>query len=268
MLAHDTISADSSDAPKTVVFLHGILGSRNNWRSFANKLVDACRVRAVVVDLRNHGDSHGFSPPHSLQACGDDVRSLLHAVGGDVVVGHSFGGKVALMVADACEQTWVLDAPPGVRVFTGASDLERVIDVVGSVPMPVASRRALVATLLARGLSEPLAQWMTTNLKEGPGADGFVWRFDLPAIPEMLASFASTDLWPVVEQYGSRVHLVRAARSDRFSGEELARFERAPNHHVLADAGHWLHTDNPAGLLAIIRDHLPSSTTQTARASS
>ena len=42
------------------VILHGIMGHRNNWAGFAQKFVDAQKERnvcALLVDLRNHGDS-------------------------------------------------------------------------------------------------------------------------------------------------------------------------------------------------------------------
>ncbi len=259
-LAHDVIG----DGPRTVVFLHGILGSRNNWRSFAKKLVAARPAfRAVIADLRNHGDSHGFSPPHTVEACAGDVADLLPGLGaGDVVVGHSYGGKVALVCwrDHPAITAWILDAPPGPRALAGGSDVERVIAIVSSLPMPVESRRALVEQLRARGLSEPLAQWMTTNLREADG-EGFVWRFDLTAIPEMLASFGALDLWPAVEHPpagAAPLHLVRAARSDRFNDDDVARAERSPAaYHALPDAGHWLHTDNPEGLLALILGGTP-----------
>jgi esterase len=51
------------------------------------------------VDLRLHGGSTGFEPPHTLGAAADDVDRLVehldfHAA---AVMGHSFGGKVALL---------------------------------------------------------------------------------------------------------------------------------------------------------------------------
>ena len=264
MLAHDVVG--DAGAPAALVFVHGILGSRNNWRAFAKKLVEqAPGWRAITVDLRNHGDSHGFAPPHTIDACAEDLRALTATTGADVVVGHSFGGKVALAYAAAgAEQralahTWILDAPPGPRAL-GGSDIERVLDVVRAIPLPVESRRALVDEAVARGLSMALAQWLTTSLREVER--GFAWRFDVDAIPAMLASFAALDLWPVVEGAdkpptpGDRLHFVIGGRSDRFTAADRARLARTRAAvHVLERAGHWVHTDDPAGLLALL---LPS----------
>jgi esterase len=260
-LAHDVVSAPGATAARVVVFLHGILGSRNNWKSFAQKLVIARPAwRAVLCDLRNHGESHGFAAPHTIEACAHDVADTVERA--DVVVGHSFGGKVALMMARTkhTQHTWVLDCPPGPRTFADADDSEigRVLAAIRSVPLPIASRAALVDALRAKGLSEPLAKWMTTNLRAAGTGEGFEWKFALEAIPDMLASFGAMDAWDVVES-GSfgRVVMVRAGRSDRWRGDDVARLTRAAARgtvaeHVMENAGHWLHTDDPATLLALL----------------
>lgn len=262
-LAQDVVASEASGAsagrPRTAVILHGILGSKNNWRSFAQKLVDAAPGwRVVALDLRNHGESHGQSPPHTVEACADDVQATVPSF--DVVIGHSFGGKIALELARRAPaglaQAWILDCPPGPRALLG-SDIEKVLEAVKTVHMPLESRRDLVESLRVRGLSEPLAQWMTTNLRYVDGA-GFTWRFDLKAIPEMIASFGALDLWSVLEREGGpRVVIVRGGRSDRFAVADLARLALAAANgtvvaHVLPTAGHWLHTDDANGLLELM----------------
>ena len=54
LLAHDVLDTASSSSAHGLVFAHGILGSRNNWRSFARRVHEADpRWRIVLVDLRN-----------------------------------------------------------------------------------------------------------------------------------------------------------------------------------------------------------------------
>jgi pimeloyl-ACP methyl ester carboxylesterase len=268
LVAHDVVG--DPDAPRVIAFLHGVLGSRNNWRSFAKKVVEERpRWRAVLVDLRNHGDSHGQHPPHTVEACARDLVRLERHVGRfDVVVGHSYGGKVALQLAalsgHELRAAWILDAPPGVRdlhddaLHAGArEEIARVISAVRAVPVPVESRKALVEDLRAKSLPEAICQWMTTNLK--PVEGGFGWKFDLDAIPEMLTSFGRLDLWPYLEAHtgAPEIVFVRGGRSDRFTDDEQARVHRAVARgvvvdHVLPDAGHWLHTDDPGALLRLL----------------
>ena len=91
--------SESEGVGETVVILHGLMGSCENWRSVRAALAD--RYRVVCVDLPNHGRS-----PHAartdLRSMGDDVFETLHAQGIDgrvLVIGHSMGGKVAMQMA-------------------------------------------------------------------------------------------------------------------------------------------------------------------------
>jgi pimeloyl-ACP methyl ester carboxylesterase len=268
-LAHLVVTAPEAQPRRTAFILHGILGSARNWLSFARRFVaQVPDWRLVLVDLRNHGDSHGAPPPHTLAACAEDLRALAaHLdVTPEAVIGHSFGGKVALAYARdhgaGLRQCWVLDAVPGAanaRDIDG--DTHEVVDVVGAlrgVSLPIASRAALQETLRAGGFGESFAGWMTTNLRPLEGG-GFTWRFSLDAVDAMLASYFETDFWPFLNALPESlsVHVVRAARSDRWRSADLARFGDAQaggdvRLHVLEDAGHWLHVDNPDGLMRLL----------------
>jgi pimeloyl-ACP methyl ester carboxylesterase len=111
--------------PPTAVLLHGILGSRKNWGSFAKRLAQEFPMwQFLLVDLRCHGDSASLKKrgPHTVASTALDVLKLVVQLRltPRVLVGHSFGGKVALsMVEQAAKplarpvRAWVLDATPG-----------------------------------------------------------------------------------------------------------------------------------------------------------
>ena len=122
LTTYTQLPSDDVTATHTALVIHGILGSRRNWQSYVRRLLDAHpEWRFVLVDLRNHGDAPAASPPHTLHACADDLRRLMDHLGlrPDVVMGHSFGGKVALAYGeqypDHVDEIWVLDATPGPR---------------------------------------------------------------------------------------------------------------------------------------------------------
>ena len=89
----------------------------------------------------------------------------------------------------------------------------------------------------------------------------------------MYDSYRATAYWDLVRcpPRGTELHLVRAARSDRWDAPALAELEAAARAaageaarrqcgavrlHTVPDAGHWLHVDNPAGLAALMLPHL------------
>lgn len=241
--------------------LHGILGSGQNLRAVARRLcADRPDWGFILPDLRNHGESHGFLAPHSLAACADDLDSLSDSLGltPKLAIGHSFGGKLALVWGERSEAQgrpvdgiWALDVPPGRPDDTLAarSEVVRVVTTLRSLPLPFPRRASVVSALTERGFSPDIATWMTTNLRLGEG--GFVWRFDLDGIVAMLHAYAETDSWPWLESplRRARVDVVRAGRSERWSPAELTRFSTENLHlHVLENAGHWVHVDDPDGV--------------------
>ncbi len=270
--AYAIIEPRAGAARRTAWILHGILGSGRNWRGFAQRLAEALGDWAfVLVDLRNHGDSTGAPPPHTLGACAADVARLSRHLGRpvDALIGHSFGGKVAMVFArDEAPKPaslWVLDSPPG-AVDEAAEpretrDVERVVALLRALPMPVGDRRDVVTALTGAGLSMGIAQWMTTNLKPVPG--GYGWKFDLAAVETMRESYYAEDLWPLLEAppEGTRRHVVVGGRSDRWSAEDRARLEALDGRgaialHTLASAGHWVHVDAPDALAGLIEADL------------
>ena len=119
MLAYSLVKPKDGDSERTMLFLHGILGTRANWRGIARRFVEGRPGwGAVIVDLREHGDSLGEPAPHTLAAAANDVCELEQhlelPVGG--ALGHSFGGKVVLewlRSRDAvATEAWVIDASP------------------------------------------------------------------------------------------------------------------------------------------------------------
>lgn len=243
--------------------LHGIYGAGRNWGSVARKLVEARpEWGALLVDLRQHGESTGFAPPHTIESTAGDLRALPHGGGVRAVLGHSFGGKVALAYArdaEAVEQAWVVDSSPDAREPGGSA--WGMLGVLRRVPDRFAERDEAVAALTAEGVQEPIALWMTTNL-EWTGEE-YRWRLDLDEMEALLRSYFEVDLWAVVEDPPARleVHLVRATESSVLDDAAAERARAAAEatgrvHLHVVEGGHWLNADNPAALVALLRDGL------------
>lgn len=267
--------ADKTDhPPHTALLLHGILGSSRNLRTLATQLAAQLpRWQWLLVDLRNHGDSRGAPPPHTVDACAQDLAALCTHLGvaPSAAIGHSFGGKVALELARTeaatawpkLRRVWALDTQPHLTAdqdlaqsTAGNSAASDVLAALRGCPGPFASRGEMADQLVAVGLPLSVAQWMTTNLVQRP--EGLVWRFDLPAVEQLLASYFEVDSWPILRSPAPQVtlQLLRAGREARWTPELVAQLERTAHAqlrlHLLANAGHWVHVDDPAGLVALL----------------
>uniref|UniRef100_A0A6N2MKW9 AB hydrolase-1 domain-containing protein n=1 Tax=Salix viminalis TaxID=40686 RepID=A0A6N2MKW9_SALVM len=146
-------------------------------------------------------------------------------------------------------RVWSLDATPG-KVRVGGDGEDHPAELISFI----------------RKLPK---EWLVTNLKRNgpPGlpSSSFSWMFDLDGISEMYQSYEETNLWKFVENLPQGVHVnfLKAERSlHRWALEDLQRIHAAEDlaaeegagveMHVLEDAGHWVHADNPDGLFRIL----------------
>jgi esterase len=266
ILNHTRVTADGAEPDRWLLVLHGIYGSGRNWGTIARQLVEERpEWGALLVDLRMHGGSRGFEPPHTLAAAAADVDSLVehldfHAA---AVLGHSFGGKVALVYtqhhAQELRQCWVVDSTLEVREPSGSA--WRMIEAIRALPPEFESRKAAVAGIESQGYPTAIAQWMAMNLEPVDGV--YRWRLDFDGVEEMLRDYFRTDVWDTVESPPEAVdvHVVKASKSDAIDDAAVTRIEKAGeatgrSHLHVLDGGHWINTDNPEAVLRLLVDRL------------
>ena len=86
----------SGDGPPLVI-AHGLFGSGRNWGVIAKRMADTRRV--VTVDMRNHGASPWMAP-HDYPGMAEDLAEIVGSLGTEAdVIGHSMGGKAAMVLA-------------------------------------------------------------------------------------------------------------------------------------------------------------------------
>ena len=269
-LAHRLVGAEGPGAPSgTLYVLHGFLGSGRNWSSFAGRLVERCPDwRVVLVDLRLHGESRHADPPHDIAACAHDLAELHDTLGRpapSVILGHSFGGKVALeasrMLIPSPVQTWVIDSTPA--PVAGDGSTQRMLRLLEESPATFRDREDAVTWIRSGGFDEPTARWAAMNLRRGDG--GWTWGLDVAGLTDLRTSFGRADLRSIVESAdpSRRIRFVRASEGSILEDEDATRLRALSmsNNAVrltTLEGGHWLHIDNPVGLLDLLEAELPS----------
>ncbi|MGE0548385.1 MAG: alpha/beta fold hydrolase [Kofleriaceae bacterium] len=262
-LHHERIAAPRS--ARWLLLTHGIYGSGTNLKTIARKITERRPEWGVVlVDLRLHGRSEPGVPPHTVDACADDVCELANELGSiSALAGHSFGGKVMLAARERARvaQTWVLDATPGARpdaMADGGNTVAQVLALLERLPQRWPRRDAFVAAITEAGHEPGLANWLATNVV--PDATGELrLRLDPSALRPLLVDYYARDLWAsLLDPDWGAVEVVVGSRSSAVSPADRDRLRHAPPHvraHEI-DAGHWLHVDNPGAVVELFATYL------------
>jgi esterase len=239
-----------------VALLHGLFGSARNLGVVQRAL--ASQYRVLALDLRNHGASlHADAMDYPAMAA--DVLETLEQCAAlpAALVGHSMGGKAAMMAAllhpDLVSRLVVGDIAPFAYQHHNA-ELARAL--AGLTLSPELTRAAADATL-AEAVPDPgLRAFLLQNLV--PGAHP-AWRIGLREIAAAMPVIEGWAAPPPGAAYRGPTLFVSGAASDYVRPEHRsvirALFPRA--HFVrLKGAGHWLHADNPTGFVSVIQAFL------------
>jgi pimeloyl-ACP methyl ester carboxylesterase len=239
-----------------VVVMHGLFGSGRNWMTAARRLASEHRVFAL--DLRNHGTS-----PHvdtmSYPEMAEDVNETINSLGvGPVgLVGHSMGGKTAMLTAlrhpEVVERLVVVDAAP----VTYPPAFVEYARAMRNADLSAVQRRADVDAQLEDAVPTPGTRaFLLQNLiLDGDGAR---WRPNLPVIEAALPALSA---WPAGEtgSYDGPTLFVFGGKSDYVQQDHRETIERyfpRVQYVEIPEAGHWVHAERLDDFLAAVTPFL------------
>jgi esterase len=239
---------------KTLVFLHGLFGNSNNWRSISYSDAIRARRRSLLLDMRNHGDSdHCESMTYPEMA--DDVIRQMDAlkINKFTLLGHSMGGKVAMHLStkypDRLDGLIIVDSAPkdhndNINIYGGTKDIVRrvsVLDIEGK-------SRKEVLSQLKELFNGSVANLLNTNLTYvTPDSDKVTWRCNMKSINENIDNIIGFE--EPTGKYEGPLTILQGEKSFVFPAELYKKiYPNATDEDmkIIQGAGHWLHVDQPA----------------------
>ena len=244
----------------TLVILHGLYGSSDNWISIARKLED--RFTIFIPDLRNHGQSPHMST-HTYQDMVDDLHLFFEdqPISKATILGHSMGGKLAMMfaaeypelitgliIADIAPKNYNSEKKP----FKTVLQHELILGLMEELNLVSVTSRKEIDFFLSEKLKDvTLRQFLIKNIRRSKEGY-FEWKINVPVLKHALISITSdvnsewfADRLPILNY---PVTFIRGLNSDYISDQDfIAIKEIYPEAKLIniPDAGHWLHAEQP-----------------------
>ncbi len=243
------IMYDSPSSSVPILVVHGLYGSARNWGVICKRLSDSRRV--IAVDQRNHGESPWFDT-HSYFDMANDLAQVIlsHDTPMDVI-GHSMGGKAAMVLAlqrpDLVNRLIVADIAP----VAYEHDQTQYIHAMKNVDLDRIEKRSDAIEALSNSVTDPTLQSFFTQSLDLKTKR---WKLNLDTLeremtkiigfPDVNGHFDKSTLFLT----GALSHYVNPEHRPRI--KELfpnAKFAKIPN------AGHWLHAEAPRPFEQTIR---------------
>jgi pimeloyl-ACP methyl ester carboxylesterase len=247
------------EAGSPVVFCHGLFGQGKNWTTIAKALADEHRV--VLVDMPDHGQSP-WSERFDFVTAADQVADLLSADDPVALVGHSMGGKVAMLVAlrhpELVARLTVVDVSP--VAYEHAEEFAGYIAAMRAIDLDTLERRGDADEALREAVRSPMVRGFLLQSLRHEG-DDWSWRLNLELLGRDLDAITG---WPEerladTPAYDGPVLWVGGERSAYVQTDYAAAMDRwfPRNRRVtVKGAGHWVHSEQPEVFIEVLRRFL------------
>ncbi|MBX7152878.1 alpha/beta fold hydrolase [bacterium] len=242
---------------KTLVILHGLLGSERNWHSLAREM--SREIHIYALDLRNHGASP-HHPVHTFDAMCDDLELFIdeHIHEHFYLLGHSMGGQTAMKYAFRHGETLrgliIEDIAP--RSYDRG--LTKIFNALHDIDLTKFTEKKDVDAALSEWVPNPAVRhFLMTNLVRHENQ--LSWRVNVPA----LTDFAENEI--------ARFRVDANERYDGptlFIGGELSGYDLSKERHLITQyfpqsrlemiqgANHWIHFDSKAVFMQLVLDFI------------
>lgn len=242
MLLHSNILGEG----KPFLILHGFLGMSDNWKSLGNKFAEV-NFQVHLIDQRNHGRSF-HDDEFNYEVLVEDLKQYCdhHQLNDIILLGHSMGGKTAMLFAtlypEMVSKLIVADISP--RFYPIHHD--QILEGLSSLDFNVLESRTEADKTLSHYVSDfGTRQFLLKNLywvekgKLGLRMNLEVLKTNVEEVGEAL---------PISNTFSGDTLFLRGDKSEYIALNDTSLIKmQFPNSSIetIANAGHWLHTENP-----------------------
>jgi esterase len=247
------------DTSPWIILIHGLFGNSDNLSVIRRHLQNQYNI--ITIDLPDHGQS-AHTDEFTLPNCVSSLIALLDelALNSVHLIGHSLGGKVAMLTALSFPQRVrsliVLDIAPVVytphhnSVFLG----------LNNVDLETVTQRKDAEQQMSQYIIEPSTRQFLLKSLYKDEDQHWHWRFNLSGLEH---NYNAIKIFPAPKdsQYNGPVTFIKGANSDYLLPEHqstIAKYFPKAKAKVVENTGHWLHAEKPQTVNKIIERALAS----------
>jgi pimeloyl-ACP methyl ester carboxylesterase len=231
------------------VLLHGLGATGEAFRPLLDLAASTGTGTCTAVDLPGHGRSPALEEYSVETTCRALAQALPRVLDGAVVVGHSLGGVLALALASGRFGP----RPSGAVVLSvkttwSAADIARTAALAERPRARFDTEEAAGERFLKVAGLWGVADWPELR-RSGTARDGDGWVL---AQDPRTNRVEPPDLAPMLAASGCPVVVATGARDPMAPLEQLRT--SAPDARCIEGAGHAVHAEDPAAVLALAAD--------------
>ena len=226
------------DLPPLVI-AHGLFGSARNWGVIAKRLSNTRRV--IAVDHRNHGSSP-WHHSHNYYDLAQDLAEIIVHVGAPCdVMGHSMGGKAAMVLALLRPELVVRLCIADIAPVAYEHDQSHYIRAMKAVDFKnIKNRSDVRAQLREKVYDASLRDFFVQSVD----IEHRCWRLNLDVLEEEMPKILG---FPQVEgAFNGKTLFLSGGNSSYILPEMrglIKTFYPAAIFAKIPNAGHWIHAE-------------------------
>ena len=231
---------------KKLIILHGFLGMSDNWKTLAVQYAEN-GFEVHALDLRNHGRSF-HTDNFSYELMAQDVLEycLANNLKNIDVIGHSMGGKVAMLLATNYPElvNKLVVADIGIKFYPPHH--QSILAGLNAVDFSKKPSRTAVDDIVKKYIADFGTRQFLLKSLYWQTPDQLAFRFNLAVFNNKINEIGAA--LPETNTFDKPTLFIRGGKSNYILDEDFggirnhfpkAIFESIP------DVGHWLNAENP-----------------------
>ncbi len=242
---------------RSLILLHGLFGSSDNWVTFARQLSSENNLRVIVPDLRNHGQSP-HHPVFSFESMVEDLFELMADLKLEkpMVLGHSLGGKIILksLLEQPDAFSKIIIADMGLRQYSPRYGHVEILELMQNHDLSQYTTRKEVEQLVAKHIHDLRLQLFVLKNVYWKNKETLGWKVNVEAISNYLPDIFSGVVYQ--KPNNTPILFLKGALSDYINEKDRELIKaNFTNSTVIEipEAGHWLHVDNANAFYAGVK---------------